>query len=268
MHIDIQTMNALETRDATPGDFDAFLRLAPELGVDDPAPSLERWTDLILPTMMVAERAGEVVGYTYHRILEGVAHLYNIVSAPSARRTGVGRALMSRVIERSRASGARELYLNVKPDNRAAIALYESFGLEAYARSWALRMPWEAVLRAPAPYLDEVRPSTADEDRAVEQNHGFPAGMIANHRRAPGYVLRTIPPGTFAAFDPGFPGAYPFLADSLEHAMSLLHALHAFAKPGQEHINLMLADQPDLKDALLAAGATLKLTALRMRGPL
>jgi len=54
--------------------------------------------------------------------------LYDLYVAPSARKRGIGRALMERARNFAQATGASHLELSTAKDNRAAQALYESLG--------------------------------------------------------------------------------------------------------------------------------------------
>ncbi|RUO39146.1 N-acetyltransferase [Pseudidiomarina aestuarii] len=69
----------------------------------------------------------ELVGYTLllTRRNSQVWRLYSIATAPEARGTGLGRALLEAAINMAREHGARALSLEVKVDNAGAIALYE-----------------------------------------------------------------------------------------------------------------------------------------------
>ena len=51
-----------------------------------------------------------------------------LMVAASARRQGVGRALLEAAVDWARPAGVRKLELHVFPHNEPAIALYESFG--------------------------------------------------------------------------------------------------------------------------------------------
>ena len=53
---------------------------------------------------------------------------------PEARRTGVARALLARVIEEARRRGVRAVELEVLPTQAAASALYRAFGFEEVRR--------------------------------------------------------------------------------------------------------------------------------------
>jgi len=55
----------------------------------------------------------------------GVARLYSLATAPEARGRGVATALLRAAGEAARGRGCRELRLEVRADNAAAIGLYE-----------------------------------------------------------------------------------------------------------------------------------------------
>lgn len=65
-----------------------------------------------------------------------VARLYSLASRPEARGKGVGSALVAAVERLARRRGCRELRLEVRVDNDAAIRLYERLG---YRRGERLR---------------------------------------------------------------------------------------------------------------------------------
>jgi ribosomal protein S18 acetylase RimI-like enzyme len=265
-------------REATPSDHPAFARLFLELGIDDPVPPPDRFEQEYLGTTLIAERAGSVVGYALYRPTKDTVHLANIVSAPEARRTGVGRQLMTEVVRRSRALGCSEMVLNVKPDNVPAITLYESFGLSRAFVSRAMKIAWSAVEAWPVeatPFVAKARDVDPSEDERLEKATQLAAGLLADRRGRPGRVLRMIGgPETrddelaVAVFDAGFPGIYPIRAPSVAHALSLVRCFREHARPEDELVHVMVEDQPAIAEGLLAHGATLKLEILTMRGPL
>jgi ribosomal-protein-alanine N-acetyltransferase len=61
-------------------------------------------------------------------------HILNLTVAPSARRRGLGRALLNRALDRAREVGATSAYLEVRVSNAAAIDLYRSAGFEEIAQ--------------------------------------------------------------------------------------------------------------------------------------
>ena len=54
--------------------------------------------------------------------------LYEIGVVPSARRRGVGRALVERMLAHARRAGCEEAFVLTSPARRAAVALYRSTG--------------------------------------------------------------------------------------------------------------------------------------------
>ena len=55
------------------------------------------------------------------------AHLLNITVAPAQQRAGLGAALLQRVLAQARQRGDQALWLEVRPSNTAARALYRRF---------------------------------------------------------------------------------------------------------------------------------------------
>jgi N6-L-threonylcarbamoyladenine synthase len=79
----------------------------------------------------VAEREGVVVGYAGVMLVDDDAHLMNVAVDPDHRGHGLGRRLVARALSAAAEMGATRATLEVRPSNAAAIALYESFGLQA-----------------------------------------------------------------------------------------------------------------------------------------
>ncbi|MGA9342107.1 MAG: ribosomal protein S18-alanine N-acetyltransferase [Rhodanobacteraceae bacterium] len=82
----------------------------------------------------VLARAREVVGYGVLSAGAGEAHLLNVCVAQGAQRQGFGRRLVQRLLELARWHGAERVFLEVRPSNRAAIALYDSLGFNEFGR--------------------------------------------------------------------------------------------------------------------------------------
>jgi [ribosomal protein S18]-alanine N-acetyltransferase len=78
----------------------------------------------------VIEIGGQVVGYGILSAGAGEAHILNLCVAEELRCHGLGRRMMSHLIERARGFGVREAFLEVRPTNITAIRLYESMGFE------------------------------------------------------------------------------------------------------------------------------------------
>ena len=78
-------------------------------------------------------RNGELAGYFVILVAAGEAHLLNLTVAPAHQRRGHGSALLREVLGIARDRGARNLFLEVRPSNVAAQALYENFGFRRIA---------------------------------------------------------------------------------------------------------------------------------------
>ena len=76
---------------------------------------------------------GELVGYFILRVGAGEAHLLNLSIAARHQRSGHGRALLREAVELARRRGARSVFLEVRPSNLAAQALYARSGFRRIA---------------------------------------------------------------------------------------------------------------------------------------
>lgn len=81
-------------------------------------------------TSVVLDRGGEVCGYGIMSIAAGEAHLLNICVTDYLRRQGIGRRLLKYLLARAKTFGAECIFLEVRPSNDAALALYDSMGFE------------------------------------------------------------------------------------------------------------------------------------------
>ncbi len=81
----------------------------------------------------VYEVGGEIIGHAVLTVVLDEAHLLNITIAPAWRRQGLGGVLLNHAMEFARQQQVRTLFLEVRPSNRPAIALYEKIGFEAFA---------------------------------------------------------------------------------------------------------------------------------------
>lgn len=71
---------------------------------------------------------GEVVGYGGVRTVFETAEVYNIAVEAQHRRKGYGAAILQKLAEHAKASGANELLLEVSEHNAAALSLYQKHG--------------------------------------------------------------------------------------------------------------------------------------------
>lgn len=71
---------------------------------------------------------GVTAGYGILSMGAGEAHVLNICIGPDHRGRGLGRHLLGRLLDVARWNGAGEVFLEVRPSNPLAKALYESVG--------------------------------------------------------------------------------------------------------------------------------------------
>lgn len=81
----------------------------------------------------VYESEGEVIGYAVMMSVLDEAHLLNISIAGERQGQGLGRALLNHLIDTARRHGATMMFLEVRPSNKNAIALYESIGFNEFS---------------------------------------------------------------------------------------------------------------------------------------
>jgi [ribosomal protein S18]-alanine N-acetyltransferase len=76
---------------------------------------------------------GELVGYFVLMAAAGEAHLLNLSVAAAQQRKGHGGALLREAASLARLRGAKNMFLEVRPSNRGAQALYTRFGFRKIA---------------------------------------------------------------------------------------------------------------------------------------
>lgn len=81
----------------------------------------------------IAESEGHIVGYSVVMIAAGEAHLLNLSIAGGWQRRGLGSELLRFVIKLARDYAADKIFLEVRPSNAAARALYGSAGFTEIA---------------------------------------------------------------------------------------------------------------------------------------
>jgi ribosomal-protein-alanine N-acetyltransferase len=75
----------------------------------------------------VCEERDKVLGYCIASIAVGEAHVLNLCVDPAEQGQGIGRKLLENLIESARGR-AETVFLEVRPSNTVAIALYENMG--------------------------------------------------------------------------------------------------------------------------------------------
>jgi len=69
-----------------------------------------------------------LAGYSVQNCMAGEAHLLNLCVGATHRGRGLGRLLLDNAIRRARLENARRMFLEVRPSNRDARALYLAAG--------------------------------------------------------------------------------------------------------------------------------------------
>jgi ribosomal-protein-alanine acetyltransferase len=137
------TVGALQIRPAVQADVAAMVTIE-RASFSDP------WTHAALAStlrydhmrVLVAENtsvlaedgAAGPVGYVVAMIAGSEAEIADLAVAPSARRRGVGRALIDRLLGELAGYGVQAVFLEVRESNRAARSLYESRRFQGIGR--------------------------------------------------------------------------------------------------------------------------------------
>jgi ribosomal-protein-alanine N-acetyltransferase len=82
----------------------------------------------------VYEQAGGIIGFGIVFCARDWAHIMNLNIAPGYRRRGLGRRMLCHLLQQARRRGAVWAWLEVRPDNRVAIALYKNLGFRLKGR--------------------------------------------------------------------------------------------------------------------------------------
>lgn len=107
-----------------------------------------------LSLWVVAIDDDKVVGYVGSQSVLGEADMMNLAVLPEYRRQGIGRKLVSELIDRLGRKGVHSLTLEVRASNDAAITLYHNLGFDQVGRrpgyysgpkedAFILRKEWE-----------------------------------------------------------------------------------------------------------------------------
>jgi len=83
---------------------------------------------------VVLERDHRVAGYGILSIAAGEAHILNLCVDPNYRSLGYGELVLDAILAQSRAANVREIFLEVRPSNVTALALYRKKGFHRVAR--------------------------------------------------------------------------------------------------------------------------------------
>jgi len=78
--------------------------------------------------------ADAIIGYGVLSTAAGEAHVLNVCVEPSLHGRGHGRRIVRRLLDIARWHRAERVYLEVRPSNPRAIALYDSMGFNEFGR--------------------------------------------------------------------------------------------------------------------------------------
>lgn len=76
----------------------------------------------------IVESGGAIIGYSVVAIAAGEAHLLNLSIAAEWQRQGLGAELLRFIVKLARDDAAERIFLEVRPSNAAARALYQRAG--------------------------------------------------------------------------------------------------------------------------------------------
>jgi len=82
----------------------------------------------------VYEEDGKIVAYTVISIAAGESHILNLCVRPESQGKGIGRLLLNGVVDTATRLGATQILLEVRPSNKTALGLYQSFGFNELGR--------------------------------------------------------------------------------------------------------------------------------------
>jgi len=77
---------------------------------------------------------GEIIGYGMLSVAADEAHVLNVCAAPEVQGRGHGRRLLRALLQLARGRGVQRVFLEVRPSNPTAIALYHAEGFNEIGR--------------------------------------------------------------------------------------------------------------------------------------
>ncbi|HKA69568.1 MAG TPA: ribosomal protein S18-alanine N-acetyltransferase [Actinomycetes bacterium] len=120
-------------------DIPVVVALERELFRPDPWTAEMFWAELAwVPDnrryLVAEDGAGRLVGYAGLMAVRDEATVQTIGVHPDLHGSGLGHALLHELLEEAKRRGCREVYLEVRADNRPALGLYERFGFTMLGR--------------------------------------------------------------------------------------------------------------------------------------
>lgn len=141
--VQVRELDGVVIRAAVEADTDAIVAVNgraftshPEQGAMDRADFERRaasdWFDW--DGLFVAERDGEVVGFHWTKIEDGIGEVYVVGVDPTQQGTGLGTALTARGLQHLVDAGVEAIDLYVEGDNEPALAVYRRLGFSEHAK--------------------------------------------------------------------------------------------------------------------------------------
>lgn len=125
----VNAIDLLRFRRMTPGDLPAVITIEQQVYNFPWSENIFRDCFTIGYSCWVCEDPQKgVIGYGILSIAAGEAHIMNICLSPTVHGQGYGRRMMEKLIAIAREKRAMSMFLEVRPSNTAAIALYEKMG--------------------------------------------------------------------------------------------------------------------------------------------
>ncbi len=120
-------------RPMTPDDLDAIMEIEPHI-YSHPW-SRGNFSDSLASgySAWVLLDGAKIIGYALMMMVLDEAHLLNLSIARAYQKQGLGRLLLEHMISIARRHDAANMFLEVRPSNISAIALYENIGFNEMA---------------------------------------------------------------------------------------------------------------------------------------
>lgn len=80
------------------------------------------------PLVIVHRVKKRIIGYLIYWLVEDEAHINNIAIHPDYRRRGIAESVLRRIFTEIREKGVKQITLEVRPSNQAALSLYRKLG--------------------------------------------------------------------------------------------------------------------------------------------
>lgn len=129
-------------------DIDQAVDLEQELFGETAWSAGQFWSELAQAnrTYVVVEEAHRIRAYGGVMMVPPTADIQTMAVAPSAQRRGLASRILEHLLGAAEAAECRQVFLEVRADNEAAIALYERFGFAVIARRTSYYGPGQDAL--------------------------------------------------------------------------------------------------------------------------